>query len=262
MLSALRLKTHYILKRKQLLHIFCRRKSVNYSAFVVLCAPRTGSTLLHTCLNSHPNILSCGEILRTTLAQQVGKRLAPISEWIFNARPQSIASLGLKLFYRYEHEKEFREAFREVLVDDTIRVIHLRRLDLRRMYVSLLLAQKTGVWNDMKVAKKQNLLPLHIPVDDFDTFCRDYIQNWYRANKLFEAHEVLHLTYEDLTSRQDEVLMQVQEFLGVKRKKLFSLLRKQNPENLPQLISNHQEITDLFKKKYTPIWSQHHKNKN
>ena len=248
--SPQRLKTHYILKRKWLLNKLSWHKGSHYHTFAVLCAPRTGSTLLHTCLNSHPEVISYGEILRIRLSQQAGKPLAPVKEWLFKPHPRQITAIGLKLFYRYEKEEDFRNAFQEVLEDSDVKIIHLRRLDLRKMFASLKIAEATGVWNDLKIPKKEGLLPLTVSAEEFHTYCQNYIKAWHQGNSLFQQHEILHLSYEDLTQKSDLVLKKVQDFLGVKPKQLFSLLKKQNPEPLHELISNHEEISEIFTSYY------------
>ena len=67
-------------------------------------------------------------------------------------------------------------------------------------------------------------------------------QNAAHYHDLFRDHQLLTLFYEDLVENREEVFRQVQEFLGVEPGPLEVALRKQNPEPLPELLSNYDEL--------------------
>ena len=62
----------------------------------------------------------------------------------------------------------------------------------------------------------------------------------------FRQHQKLTLFYEDLVDDQEEALGQVQAFLGVDPGPLTVTLRKQNPEPLPELLENYDELSRAF----------------
>ena len=53
---------------------------------------------------------------------------------------------------------------------------------------------------------------------------------------------MLPLFYEDLVEQRDETFRQAQEFLGVEPGPLTVSLVKQNPEPLPELLENYDEL--------------------
>ena len=63
----LHLRIYLIIKRKAILSAIDPRQTSNYTPFIILCQPWSGSTLLHTYLNSNPEIKSYGEILQEAI---------------------------------------------------------------------------------------------------------------------------------------------------------------------------------------------------
>src|SRR5688572_9500988 len=96
----LHLRTYLIIKKKELLN-YVRSKGHHYTSFVILCEPRTGSTLLHTFLNFHPNIRSYGEILRELVEKNNNLNLNVLNANIFKPHAKHLQAVGLKLFYFY-----------------------------------------------------------------------------------------------------------------------------------------------------------------
>lgn len=218
------LKTWLIITRKRLLRLADTSKSEDYTRFAIVCAPRSGSTMLHTYLNSHSAILSHGEIIRIKLEQGIDH--VSIDEYVFMPISKSIKAVGLKLFYEYQDKKGYDRAFNEVLEDDSIQVIHLKRRDLRKQYLSLKKAEKTGVWSS---TLRQNKEEVQVEISD-----GEYQQYEESQNALIEAiqnrlkkHQVIEVFYEDLVDDPKAVLEDIQDFLKVEKKPLFTLLQKQ-----------------------------------
>ncbi len=64
---------------------------------------------------------------------------------------------------------------------------------------------------------------------------------------LFRDHPTQTLFYEDLAEHQEEAFRQAQDFLGVEPGPLNVTLRKQNPEPLPELLSNYDELRAAYR---------------
>jgi hypothetical protein len=58
---------------------------------------------------------------------------------------------------------------------------------------------------------------------------------------------MLAVFYEDLVDRREDVLREVQSFLGIEPRPLTVTLRKQNPEPLRELVENYDELYAAFK---------------
>lgn len=230
------LKTWIVIKKKQLaialISSFAKGKP---EFFVILCQPRTGSTLLHTYLNSHPNIMSYGEDVRSGNKQVMLKKF-----------PKSIKAVGFKLFY----EDLEQNIFKKIITKTNIKIVHLVRQDLLRQFISLKRAQKTEVWSQEKEFKGADGTAIKIDIQEFKSFEQNSIQQRQQMLSLFEQHEMLQVSYEDLCLRPEEILDGIQHFLNAKPRKLFSLLKKQNTDQLELLVSNHLELLKAFPDKF------------
>lgn len=221
-----------IIKKKQLtIALLSFSTNAKPEFFVILCQPRTGSTLLHTYLNTHPNIMSYGEGVRD------GNELVILKKF-----PRSIKSVGFKLFY----EDLEKDIFKKIIDQPGIKIIHLSRNDLLRQFISLKRAQETEVWSQEKDFTKSPESVIRINIQEFKKFEKDSIQQRKEMMNLFGQHEMLQISYEDLCLHPEEILDSVQRFLNTKPRKLFSLLKKQSSDNIELLVSNYQELLAAF----------------
>ena len=85
---------------------------------------------------------------------------------------------------------------------------------------------------------------IHLPPEECLSQLDQMKSEFVRAEKLVTTSERLTIYYEDLVSRKEETLGQVQQFLQISPQNLFSLLRQQNPEPLHELIRNYDELAE------------------
>ena len=162
--------------------------------------------------------------------------------------------------------------------DTQIRVLHLRRRNILKRAVSRRLAEATGIWakpvrskltpamvlraarHPRRVAARlrgiiqlaqpsRKIARLQVSVSKEELF---YAIIWAKQNAahvddLFRDHPKLSLFYEDLVENREEAFCQVQEFLGVEPEPLTVSLVKQNPEPLPELLSNYDELFEAYR---------------
>lgn len=179
--------------------------------------------MLHTYLNSHPAILSHGEIIRIKLEQ--GVKEVSTREYIFMPISKRIQAVGVKLFYEYEGKEGYDLPFQEVLSDESIKVIHLIRKDLRKQYASLKRARSSGVWSS--TLKPTDEQPIEIPEEEYQQHEQMQKMVIKSITNRLNGHDIIEITYEELTDNPKEVLNKIQNFLGVEPKLLFTLLQKQ-----------------------------------
>lgn len=234
-------RTWIIIKRKQLLNLFPRSKS-NYIRFAIICAPRSGSNWLHTLLNSHANIVSYGEILRKSHALNPSQKLSSLNELVYYPHHRSVKAVGLKLFYTYLNDEKFVNSFLETADDRGILIIQLIRKDFLAQYTSLKRAEENQRWSQARSYDKTK--SIFINPEGFNAYRKELLDNQNEIRRIFATHPFLEISYEDLNERLDETLIEVQEFLGVKQKKLFSLLRKQASGSLKNQIKNWTDFKD------------------
>jgi LPS sulfotransferase NodH len=236
----LHLQTYLIIKKKELLNSF-HSKNNHYTPFIILCEPRTGSTLLHTSLNFHPNIKSYGEVIREQVEKNHNGCLMDLEDDLFTPHASHLWAIGLKLFYFYYDHPAYTNIFKQVVSRKDVKVIHLIRSDIFKLYVSLKVAQKTNIWSasSKRSDKSQRIF---VNPEEFKQFAETYMQRQHFFKKLFHTHEVISVTYENLINNPQKELANVQQFLGVRPQRLRSLLQKQNADNLETVVINYDEV--------------------
>src|SRR5690606_32535870 len=238
------IRTYSIIKRKQFLDKLSLRKHDRYTPFAIVCEARTGSTLLHTCLNAHPAIVSYGEILRR---KSVIQPVKSVVEEIFKPHAPFIKAVGLKLFYSYHSHPSYQACFSEIMRSERVKIIHLTRKNTLQLYVSRKLAESTNQWSSTR--PHNNTSKLLVDIHDLERFITNYQAEVLRINQLICEHPVLPLTYEELYIYPDASLRRVQEFLDVKPQKLFSLLQKQTPDDLRKVVTNYDDVIEWYNNK-------------
>lgn len=241
------LRTYLIIKRKQLLNAISLSKSKDYIPFVILSEPRSGSTMLHTYLNSHTQVKSYGEVLRENIeANAIDKETAPyIDTLAFKPHTPTLKAIGLKLFYEYYKDPRYTESFRYVVNRNDVKIIFLIRRDILKVYVSLKIAQKTNVWSSVKSATNEPRPQITIDRNDYIKFREEHLRHRRLFTTLLKDHPLLEVAYEDLVQNPQPILKSIQQFLGVKPKVLFTLLKQQNPGSVESLITNYDEVKDI-----------------
>jgi hypothetical protein len=121
-----------------------------------------------------------------------------------------------------------------------LRVLWLERNPVRRV-ISFAIARKTGKW----IGKKTKA-PVQLDAD--------YIPNRLTFEEKWanEAHErlqkckIMDVRFESLTAHPDTVLNEIQDFLDLPNRPLHSLLTRQNPRSLQEMVANFDEVKDAL----------------
>ena len=202
-----------------------------------------------------------------------------LRERIYCRHPDEVEAVGFKLLV-FGQAGAFDGLLPHLVEDRQIRVLYLRRRNVLKRLVSLKLAEATGVWADLPKPRPQ-LTPAMVlraarrplraatkfrgllqPAKPRPKVVRPHVsvskkelfgaiigarQNAAHYDMLFRDHQVLTLFYEDLVEQRDETFRQAQEFLGVEPGPLTVSLVKQNPEPLPELLSNYDELFEAYR---------------
>lgn len=216
----------------------------DYRRFVVLSRSRTGSTLLVSYLNSHPNVRCEGEVFGRLDGRPYEKTLARI----FAREPRHIRAKGFKLFYYHPVDGDGAGLWNDLRSMQDLHVLQLRRRNTLRILVSRKLAEATGAWarkdRTGAVVEKE---PIHLSMDEARAAFEETAR-WEREGAAaFADHPLLALTYEELTSAPESEFGRVTDFLGVPAQSPRSVLGRQNPEPLSALIRNFEELERGFR---------------
>ena len=237
--SSIYLSTLVKTKVKQLLNVLPFFKSNKYTTFLIVGHPRTGTSLLHTYLNSHWNILSLNELLTYTVDSTI----------LFKKQSQLIKASGFKYFFEYTEDAIKRNTFIEILKRDKIKIIKIERKNCLRTYVSRCIAEKTNEWSSTEV-KQHSINNKKIVLTKEDCLCAFalYKKNEYDTNTIIKEFNVpvFQTEYETLVEQPNETMFAIQKFLGLSQQIPQSLLLRQNAEPLNMLIENYDILKAGF----------------
>jgi LPS sulfotransferase NodH len=256
------------------INFFKRKKgNKNYKKFVILSTARTGSDLLYSYLNSHPNVICFREIFgqkdsidfgnlltkyrslsknKKTLEFRMKNPIDFLNKYIFSFHEDIIHAVGFKLFYYHPNTYEnWNEIKKYLEKDKSIKIIHLKRENLLDVYFSLKKAHKTNQWNvwknDSKKVKEQFK---DFTIQFTEEECRFYFEKTEEYIRIFESlikdHEVVDIYYNDLLNKSEEVLNKMQSFLDVEIHTLETRTNKVNKRSVPECIENYSELKKEF----------------
>lgn len=231
-----------------------------YQKFIILAMPRTGSNYLSYFLHDHPNIMSIGEVFDIeTIWGRPGKPeidhsrhlklfrnffpIAFLNKLIFGKYPKTIKAVGFRLFY---HQAEYyNKLLPYILSQNDWKIIHLKRINLLENFVSLHIAEKTGVWSSLKAPSSQ-LIRISLGFQE----CLNYFESTTAAvqkfDKLFANFSKIDVYYERLSKSSHYELEKTLSFLGVRKRNLVCSLKKQNTRTLEEVIINYKELKKQF----------------
>ncbi|WP_115461534.1 sulfotransferase domain-containing protein [Winogradskyella aurantiaca] len=217
----------------------------DYHKFVIISTSRTGSTFLMSLLNKHPNIICEGEVFK----KLNGKSCLNIWNSLFSKRPKSIKQVGFKLFYFHPYEDD-QAVWDYLLKDKTIKIIHLKRKNQFRVYLSQRIGLKTKQWTESKY-KPHNLSTqdklVSIDVLESKKAIEEIITYENKTDSQFKEHSMHELFYEDLEKDHLKEIAQAYEFLKVPYAEVEVVNTKQNKETVKQLVSNFEELEKGYK---------------
>jgi LPS sulfotransferase NodH len=221
--------------------------------FVIVADLRTGSTLLSTSLNRHPEIRCYGELFHPE--DFPDNQLDAVSRHELSARQlvdQALAASGFKavgframVFLPLDSHPRWADAWQCLAERDELRVIWLTRRDRLSQYVSMLVAEHTGVYHPFDndpLLRPENRPTITVDPQQFRHWVEERDRLAAERRAWLAARPALELDYETLTERWPEVVVRVQEFLGVTIHPLAQGKRKQETRPLAEIIANYHEL--------------------
>ena len=239
---------------------------------MILTSQRSGSNFLEHCLDSHGEIQCFGEILLG-----IGRlhplespkmldrlRLARLTwTYVFSGAalwPDRVindaftrtdkATVGFRCMYNQLARS--RRALDCLLERRDMKVIHLRRKNLLRQYIS----RKQMHNRQAKLGKmashttKQITVPrVYVPPEKALAAMRQFVSDGKRFDELFGGHEKLNINYEDLFENgglRPSSGKSLCEFLGVEATPMASNLKKMNRQRLEECVSNYDDLSSTL----------------
>ena len=128
------------------------RGNQGYQKFIILGRARVGSNLLNSYLNSHPNVVSREELFNPSLILRHSKIIKDnpvgyVESKAFKPMHSGIIAAGFKIFYDQAQDTATRTIWSFLKELKGLKIVHIKRDNLLRTYLSEKIAQKTGVWH-------------------------------------------------------------------------------------------------------------------
>jgi len=234
-----------------------------YQKFIIVGSARTGSTLLWSYLNSHPNILCLRGVFGSTNKINFGKFypdledecISPeliafrnsnpirfIEKYVFKMYSKPYKSVGFKYFYDHDrHLSSKAELLEYFAKHKDIKVIHIKRNNLLAALYSYKRAMAQDKWTTAQIDYKTE-----IGISE----CEQYFQYINEMQELFDKkfrNRTFVIVYEELVSNYSKILNDLQVFLGVEVKNLHTQMIKNENKKLSESIYNYAELEIHFK---------------
>lgn len=237
--------------------------------YVITCPARTGSTMLVHLLRSHPDICSHDEVFSSpgTIGGMTGTylvkcRAEPGFASYLSAEKdrdpikflykivldlQGKKAVGFKLKHDELVLPEYKALREEIVNDRDFRIIHLRRENLLRRYLSHYVANRvTGVTLVVRGQTVPEMQPVvldpHECAKDFETV----LAREKEFAQLFVQHRSFSISYEEMIAPGAEKIQSLLDFIGVSRRELTTITQKLGRADLRQVIANFEELRDYF----------------
>lgn len=231
--------------------------------FLVLCHPRSGSTLLMEALGQHPAVHQGSEIFnpilegvadyvewrKKAMVELYGDHESYLTQWGYlDDERFDLGKLAARFFEDFNGVKVMYDqvppdstAWRYLRSLPDLRVIVLERNPIASA-VSFQTAMESAIWhleaNDPLPEEPTLVLPPDFPGWFHRHFCapKDTILPF------FDRRQILTIDYEDLVGRWDETLHIVQKHLSIQPQQLSMRFRQRRQMKLPQRVVNWHEL--------------------
>ncbi len=237
------------------------KSHTDYTRFIILGRSRTGSNFLRGLLDSHPGIVTLGEIFREadhidfdhpqypgsarTLSLYQTNPVRFLDEWVFRKAPLTVQAVGFKLFYYHATDTPFNQLWDYLKEHHEIHILHIKRRNILRTHLSREKAEKTGRWVNTS-GEKEEFGPVEL---DFNE-CREVFERTRRwendADQFFKDHPRTEIIYEELAHNYQSEISRIQRFLGLPEVAVQPQTHKQSQKPLSEAIKNFSELKQQF----------------
>jgi LPS sulfotransferase NodH len=234
---------------------------------VVIGMARSGTNLLVSLLNSHPEALFYGEIFHERSIRTFDREIELI-EASYGQNAQAMRDRDpagfLEIFFRYARQdrkilgfkifaNHFPEVQNQLIQDPACRVLLLERQNRLAAFSSAQIGQQTGVWHT--TGKAPETVKIDFSASEFSRFCK-FTDRTYKdvRERLDRRGEYLDLRYQDLLL--DGTHVAIKRHLDIaEAPRLSSPLTKQNPARPIDRFMNPDEVRRSLDLLGHPEWA-------
>jgi LPS sulfotransferase NodH len=237
--------------------------------YMITCPARSGSTMLVHLLRSHPDIISHDEVFSApgTLGGMAGTYLIKrrgnqaFSDRMAADKDRDPIKFLYKIVldlqgkravcFKLKHDELIRPDYKtlrdEIVNDRDFRIIHLRRENLLRRYLSHYIANHvTRVTWAIHGQTVPEIQPVVLDPRQCQTDFETVLGREKEFAELFGQHPGFHITYEDMITPGSEKLQCLLDFMGVPRRELTTTTQKLGCDDLRKVVANFDELRSHF----------------
>lgn len=211
--------------------------------FIVHSLPRTGTYLMSSALNSHPNITCLDEIMLRDAGTGTPFDTKTIEEYLSELEQEhQNKRWGFTL-----HPQQVNEQERDCIADHCDKVIFVYRRNFLKQLCSIKIARRKRIW----LCNKENDNPIRISVNP-----ERAIKHFNLTAQLIEESRkfwvarcpVMEFTYVDLCKKFENIIIQILAFLDVRPFQCMPSTHRQESRELEQIITNYKELYQALSK--------------
>ncbi len=234
--------------------------------FVIVGAPRTGSTLLVRTLNSLSGVRCHGELLQRNVVRGLedgfdpeqataeerkaraerlyDEREANPVEFIEKALSGDSLAIGLKITYEIFFDERWRAVIERLVGDPETRFVHLKRHNDLRRYVSEEILYAGGPNHSGAGGRAEQAVQISVDIDAFLARQREIDDAEKSFRSLAAGREVLDVSYEAMAEDIGREVSRVCEFLdrAIDASGTQAALSKVGAKDLRDTVSNVDEL--------------------
>ncbi len=240
----------------------------NYQKFIILSAGRSGSNFLVSLLQSHSKIKVYNEVFHfhkplwgylgmeyKNSVERLELREKNLTQYIekeiYNRHPKNIEAVGFKLLYLHmekniELEHWRREIFQAFGNFKNLKIIHLRRNNLLKAYLSSAIALRDNRWILEQKNSFDNVSPIKLSYEQCLQYFEEVQSHINKYTQLFSSYPIIDIYYEDLCSNLNTVTKEIQDFLDIEFQELKTSTKKIIRSPLSSQIINYQDLKNQF----------------
>lgn len=225
--------------------------------FAIVADVRTGSTLLASSLNEHPQICCFGELFHSddlpdNRLESLDRRQASSAAILeCTMHVPGVRACGFKamIFLPLPTAKRWAGAWRCLREVPGLRIIYLTRRDRLAQYASLEVARHTGLFHpdDDHVCRPEDRPVITIDPDELRSWMRERDAQMRQRREMLRGVPALELEYETLTEQWERSTTCVQRFLEVDVQPLEPQKKKQEGRPLAEVIANYAELQERLR---------------
>jgi LPS sulfotransferase NodH len=236
--------------------------------FVVVGAPRTGSTLLVKTLNSVDGIRCHGELLNMRFVRGYDDGFEPLVAtkeereerhqqllvqrnndpvaFILKALTSDQQATGFKALYSAILEPAWLGVMETLAQAQDVHFIHLIRRNHLRRFVSERILMEGGPNHSGAGGKSDRQLTVEISIEEYQQRCVEIEAEMARIGSVLDGHSVFELSYEDLSRDTAGAVTGVCHFLGLdtSAQDIEPALSKVGASDLRDTVSNFQQLLE------------------